>query len=145
MSTNRQHVATYLTEQQHQQWKRRAEAMDMSLSEYIQAMTEAGHKKFEATVDRDESADELRQQRNDLKEELSHARGRIEALEEQLYQSERREIVEYIEANPGADIDAVIRHVIDTVPGRVNQHIEELEGTEIAVRDGGFHPIEGES
>jgi hypothetical protein len=54
----------------------------MSVSEFMQAMVETGLKKFDATVNPDETARELREQRN----ELDHARTRIERFETRLYQ-----------------------------------------------------------
>jgi hypothetical protein len=76
---------TYPTKQQHARWKQEAEDMDMSLSEFIQAMTEAGLKKFDAEVPPDESLRELRQQRNELKRELDRVRDRVRDLEAELY------------------------------------------------------------
>jgi predicted RNase H-like nuclease (RuvC/YqgF family) len=76
---------TYPSKQQHARWKQEAEDMDMSLSEFIQAMTEAGLKKFDAEVTPDESLRDLRQQRNELKRELDQTRNRVRELEAQLY------------------------------------------------------------
>ncbi|AAG18815.1 hypothetical protein VNG_0207H [Halobacterium salinarum NRC-1] len=114
--------------------------MDMSVSEWMQAMIEAGRKKFDAQVEPDESADELRKQRNDLKDELGHARTRIEELETQLHHGEQEVIKEFVEENPGATFEDITRHVIDTVPKRLNRHLDELEGDTLYVAGDGYYP-----
>lgn len=133
---------TYPTEEQYQRWKERAAEMDMSVSEFMQAMTEAGMKKFNANaVEPDESASELRRQRNDLKDELEAARERIDKLEHELYGGERRAIVEYVHDNPGATYGEIQQHIIDTVPSRVNRVLDTVEGEAIRAEDGAYYPI----
>ncbi|QUJ73661.1 hypothetical protein KDQ40_01120 [Haloarcula marismortui ATCC 33800] len=114
--------------------------MDMSVSEWMQAMIEAGRKKFDAQVEPDESAEQLRRQRNDLKTELERARERIQELETQLHHGEQAVIREFVEENPGATFEDITRHVIDTVPERVNRHLDELEGDALYVDDDGYYP-----
>ncbi|WP_338756334.1 hypothetical protein V9T20_02330 [Halobacterium salinarum] len=138
--TDKKSAMTYPTPEQYQGWKDDAEEMDMSVSEWMQAMIEAGRKKFDAQVEPDESADELRKQRNDLKDELGHARTRIEELETQLHHSEQEVIKEFVEENPGATFEDITRHVIDTVPKRLNRHLDELEGDTLYVADDGYYP-----
>lgn len=145
MSTDRQHTATYITENQHKQWKERANELDMTLSEFIQAMTEAGMKKFEVAVEPDETNRELRTQRNDLQKELDSARDRIQSLEDQLYRREYSTIVRFIHENSGATYDDIVRHVISTVPVRVNDHLQELEGEEIEEEADSYKPITGDN
>ena len=140
MSSETQPAMTYPTEDQYDRWKQQAEEFDMSVSEFMQAMVEAGLKKFDATVEPDETSRELREQRNDLRDELDHARGRIEELETRLYQGERTAVREYIEENPGATYDEVIQHVVDTVPERVTTHLDDLEGEDVQVEDERYYP-----
>lgn len=83
--TDKQPAMAYPTPEQYAGWKEDAEEMDMSVSEWIQAMVEAGRKKFKVDIEPDEDAAELRKQRNDLKQELDHARERIQELETQLH------------------------------------------------------------
>ena len=135
-------AATYPTEEQYARWKNEADDFDMSTSEFMQAMIEAGMKKFERHVETDEDARELRQQRNDLKDELDEARDRIASLEEQVYSGEKAAVEEYIRENPGAEYIDVARHIADTVPVRVNRHLTELEGESIYSDDEEFYPIE---
>lgn len=143
MSTNKQHVATYLSDDQHEQWKERAEELGMSLSEYIQAMTEAGHKKFNASVNPDETPRELREQRNDLKDELDRARTRIQQLENRLHRSEQATITQYVAENPGVNYDDIVRKVVDTAPERVNEHLDALEGDALRVEGEDYYPKDG--
>lgn len=135
------HAATYPTQQQYARWKNRADELGMSTSEFIEAMVEAGMKKFDASANPDESNSELRQQRNELKDELDRARDRIQDLEDAVYHGERRTIKEYVRANPGAEYEEIIRHVMRTVPKRVTTHLDEMEGKELLFDDDRYYPI----
>lgn len=145
MMTESRHAATYPTEEQYQRWQDRADDLGMLMSEFVECMVEAGMKKFDATVAPDETNQELRDQRNDLKTELDRARGRIDQLEDELYRGERRAIREYVEANPGATYDEIVQHVINTAANRVTVHIDGLESDAIQVEtDGGtdlYYPV----
>lgn len=143
-SENTQPAMAYPTTDQYQQWKDNAEEMDMSVSKFMQAMVEAGRKKFTVDVIPDETNHELRQQRNDLKEELAHARGRIEEVEEQLYRGERKVIRRFVEENPGATYGEIGQKIADTVPDRVPQYLEELEGEELRREGEQYYPSEEE-
>jgi len=136
------HAATYPSEEQYQRWQDRADDLGMSMSEFMEAMVEAGMKKFDATVEPDETNQELREQRNELKGELDRARNRIQKLEDAVYHGERRTIKRYVEDNPGATYDHIIQHVIDTVPQRVTTHLDDLEGDELRQEDGGYYPAD---
>jgi predicted RNase H-like nuclease (RuvC/YqgF family) len=142
--TDKQPAMTYPDPEQYKGWKADAEEMDMSVSEWMQAMIEAGRKKFEVSVEPDETADQLRRQRNDLKDELERARERIEELETQLHHGEKEVIRQFITENPGATFGEITQHVIDTVPQRVNRHLDELEGEAVRVEDDEYYPQEGE-
>lgn len=145
MSDDSHPTMTYPTKDQHSRWKQEAEDMDMCMSEFVECMVEAGMKKFDVDVDPDESTQELRRHRNDLRRQLGSARDRIDRLEDELYHGERGAIQEYIHENPGATYDEIIQHVIDTVPTRVTRLLDELEGEEIRVEDGVYYPVKGES
>lgn len=126
-------TTAYPAESQYDRWGAKADELGMSMSEFVECMVEAGLKKFDATVAPDETNQELREQRNDLKEELDRARRRIERLEHELHHGERWVIRDYVEANPGATYDEVLQHVIDTAASRVTSHLEGLEGESIQV------------
>lgn len=138
--TNSHHVATYPTKDQYRRWKSQADDMGMSMSEFIEAMAEAGMKKFDVDVEPDETNRELREQRNELKGELDRARDRVRELEDAVYHGERRTIKRYVEENPGATYEEIIQQVIDTVPQRVTMHLDDLEGDGLRHEDGAYHP-----
>jgi molecular chaperone DnaK (HSP70) len=117
----------------------------MSMSEFIEAMVEAGMKKFSASVEPDETNQELREQRHELKTELDRTRNRIRELEDMVYHGERRTINRYVEDNPGATYDEIIQHVVDTVPSRVSTHLDDLEGGSLRYEEDGYYPVEEES
>lgn len=142
--TDKQPAMTYPTPDQYETWKAEADEMDMSVSEWMQAMIEAGRKKFDAQVEPDETADELREQRNDLKEQLDRARDRIQELETELHHGEQETIRQFVEDNPGASFGEITQHVIDTTPERVNRHLDELESDALYVDDDQYYPKEGE-
>lgn len=117
---------TYPSNEQHARWKKEAAAMDMSLSGFIQAMTEVGLKKFTVDTNPDESVNDLRRQRNDLKRELDRTRDRVRKLEKQIQTSERMAINEFVAENPGAELDAIIQHVIENASSRVPQQVDHM-------------------
>ena len=146
MSEDTQPTMTYPTKQQHARWKARAEDFDTSLSKWIQAMVEAGDKKFEIEVEPDETNDELREQRDDLRAELDHARERNERLEGMLYDEERAAVVEHLAEEGPAPFEDALAHVRDTAPARVSHHLTELEAegiveevTGVTHHRGGWH------
>jgi len=93
-------------------------------------------------VEPDETNRELREQRNDLKEELAHTRDRVGELEEQLHRDERATVREYVEQNPGAEFGDIVQHVVDTAPERVNRHLDDLEGDALRGVDGSYYPAD---
>lgn len=135
------HVATYPSNDQLARWEDHSAEMGFrSRSEFVEAMVEAGLKKFDgAGVEPDETNSDLRDQRNDLKTELDRARDRIRELEAAVYDGERQEITEFVEANPGATYDEIIQHVMVTVPERVTEHLNDLEGETLRNEEDGYY------
>ncbi|MFC6837228.1 hypothetical protein [Halomarina ordinaria] len=146
-SSDTQPAMAYPTKTQYARWKAHAADYEMSVSEFMQAMIEAGLKKFEVAVTPDEPAHELREQRNDLKAELDHARKRIQRLEDQVHGGERRTIRRYVEQNPGVSYEEIVQQVIDTAPSRVSRHLDDLEGEVLQVRtaDGTYRSLDIDS
>ena len=135
---NTQPAMAYPTKNQYSRWKDRAADLDMSISEFVQAMVEAGMKVdrgFKLSLERDETRRDLRLRRNELREELDTSRERIGELEERLYHGEQSVIREFVNNNPGVDYGEIVQHVIDTVPERVIQQLEDLEGEVLFVGD----------
>lgn len=147
-SDSTQAAMTYPTKTQYSRWKDRANELDMSVSEFMQSMVEAGikvDKGFELDLERDETRQELREQRNDLRDELEHARNRISKLENQLHRGERAAIIEFVEDNPGATHGELGQHIVDTLSDRLPKYIEELDGEEIRIEGDQYYPISDES
>ncbi|MFC6938922.1 hypothetical protein ACFQE8_02975 [Salinirubellus sp. GCM10025818] len=133
----------YPSEVQYGEWKRRAESMDMSVSEFMMSMVEAGWKKFEATPTPDETRLELREQRNDLKAELERARDRVGMLEDRVHEGERSEIEAYVATNPGATYQEIVEHLGKTIPERASRHLDELEGHQLRSNpEGEYYPMD---
>jgi vacuolar-type H+-ATPase subunit I/STV1 len=130
----------YPTKEQYALWKERAEGMEMSVSKYMQAMVEAGWKKFDANIEPDETAHELRQQRNDLKRELERTRERVAMLEDQVHQGERAAIERYVRDNPGATYRDIVEYLGRTVAERATGYLDDLEGEQLRVEDGEYYP-----
>jgi chromosome condensin MukBEF ATPase and DNA-binding subunit MukB len=135
---------TYPTEEQYERWEEKANELGMSMSEFVESMVEAGMKKFDVDVDPDETNQELRQQRNELQEELARSRDRIDTLETRLYTSEKAEIEKFVRQNPGATYDEIVQQVIDTAAGRVTTYLDEMEGDQLRTEDGTYYPRNGE-
>lgn len=139
-SSDTQPTMTYPTKGQHARWKKEAEQMDMSLSEFIQAMTEAGMKKFDVDVEMDESLDEVRRQRNDLKSELDRTRDRLSDLEEQVQSKERAEIKSFVEDNPGANLQEISQRVVETAADRAIEQVNQMVTIgELQYEDGEYY------
>ena len=141
MGDDYKQAATYPSEEQYERWQARADDMGMrSMSEFVEAMVEAGLKKFDAaSVEPDETNRQLRQQRNDLKAELDRTRDRIADLEDAVYHGERQTLKNFVDTNPGASYDEIIQHAIDTVPERVTTHLDDMEGEDLRVEGGCYY------
>jgi len=108
--------------------------MGASMSEFIKMMTAAGRKKFSReAVEPDETRAELREQRNDLLKELRDCRERVNSLERQLSATERSDIIDYLEENPGARKENINQHLLNSMNGRVTRLLTEMEGVEIRI------------
>jgi len=115
----------------------------MSISAFMQAMIEAGLKKFDASIEPDETNRDLREQRNELKAELDRTCARVQQLEDQLHKDDRATIRAYVEDNPGATWDEIVQHLIDTLPERTTQHLNGMEGETLRVEDDEYYPVDG--
>lgn len=130
-------VQSYVLPEQKERWLKEADEMGMSLSEFVVAMVEAGLKKFSREVEPDETRDELRQDRNELHEELREARERISQLEKERMASERGDIIEFVEENPGCEYKDIADHLAQTASSRATRVLENIEGEEVAVDENG--------
>ena len=129
----------YPTKEQYARWKKRANEFDMTTSEYMQAMIEAGQKKFEVSVEAEEPNQEIREERNELMDQLERAEERIEDLHRSRQYTEQSAVLQYVEENPGASFDEILDHLKETLPGRLNRLLDELEGSELRVTEDRYH------
>lgn len=136
MGEGSQAAMCYPRSDQYDYWVERAEAMDMSVSEWMQSMIAAGDKTFTEDVEHDETNEQLRRQRDQLRSDLQSARQRIEQLEDELYRSEREDIRSFVGDHDGVTFDDVVRHVVETAPSRVNNHIDAMLGESLNREDG---------
>lgn len=132
-------VTVYVPEGTRDRWKDAAENMEMSQSEFVAAMTEAGQKKFDTKIEPDETDDEIREARNYFERELKNERREKEQLEEQLHGGEQQAITNFIESNPGASYQDIVKYVTDTAPSRVSNHLEEMNGQSIWSGGDGYY------
>lgn len=125
-----------------EKWKREAERRQMSLSTFGAQMISAGLRDISVQFDVDESVIELRGQRNDLREELENARARIEYLENQVFSSERRTVVRYVEENPGVTKEEIGQRLADTIPERLADVLSMTLADELRREGNRFYPQE---
>ena len=124
-------ITVYTSAELAEAWKQAANRRDMSVSKFVQDMTEAGRKEISVEFQIDNDAAELRHQRNNLKRENEELQRRIERLQKKALNEEREFIIEFIQDNPGATYRTIVEGFIDTAPSRVNYYLDVLTGDEI--------------
>ncbi|MYL17354.1 hypothetical protein GLW36_11970 [Halorubrum terrestre] len=132
-----QHVATYVPEELLEDWDEMAEEMDMSRSEWLMAMVEAGRKKFDRDIQPDESKRDLRQRNTQLWDDYQEASSELKRLKTQLHQTERRAIVEFVEDNQGCQYKEIAKHLQKTRSSRLTKMLDALNGDEIEIDEEG--------
>lgn len=140
-----QMAAAYPSEALYQSWADHADDLDMKVSQFIISMVEAGRKQIQLDDAATSSVHDLRQQRDDLREELKRERGRVRELERQLHRSAITEIDSFVSNNPGATTPEIMQHIADTVPGRVASYLDLLEGDTLEQREDGYYPLDTDS
>lgn len=133
----------YPDEEQAERWKARCEELEVSKSEFIQNMVEAGLKSFDASVDPDESLMELREQRNRLRKDLRNAHNRVESLENRLDRGERAAIIEFVQDNPGVEYEDIMQHLANSIGSRLSDNLDMMEGETLTAEDGSYYYFEG--
>ncbi len=139
-----QTATAYPTVEQYQRWKARADELDMSMSEFIQSMTEAGMKEFERDIP-DEDFTRVRKRRDEYRQEVKQKRARVEELEQALNRTMRGDIERFIQANPGVNVQEIIQHIINDVPKRVQEHLQDMEGSGNVTKENGQYYFNAES
>lgn len=141
---NKTTAVSYPPESLYRQWSDHADSLDMSISQYLIRMTEAGRRNISMDDASSESIRELLQQKADYKREIQRKEERIQDLERALQYTSRSKIVSFVEENPGAGTPEITQRVADTVPGRVASHLDSLEGELVEQRADGYYPRESE-
>jgi len=140
IGTDKTTAVTYPPEALYQSWVEQADTLDVSTSQFILKMVEAGRKNISMRDASAASVRDLLDQRTDLEREVQRQRKRIEDLERQLQRTSQADIVAFVEDNPGAATPEIIQHVADSVPGRVASHLDALEGDIIKAQEDGYYP-----
>jgi len=90
-------AVTYPPATLYSDWQDHAEEVDMSISQFILRMTEAGRNHVDLEDVAQRSIQELHEQNTDLQRELKRQRARNEELERKLRMTVHGEILEFIE------------------------------------------------
>jgi len=137
-------ASCYPPESLYSQWCTHASKFDMSVSQFLIRMVEAGRKQLDTDSLAIQSMQELREERNNLRREVERERARVEELEQQLDRTAHADVVGVIEENPGVSAPEVIQHIADSVPGRTVGLLDTLEGERIRESDGEYYPLDEE-
>lgn len=137
-------ASCYPPESLYSKWCEHAENLDMSTSQFLIRMVEAGRKNINMDEVPADSIRELRERRAELNREVTRQHERIEDLEQQLERTSRTDIVDFVDSNPGVTSQEITQRIADTVPGRVAGHLDALEGEVLENRDNGYYVIKSD-
>jgi hypothetical protein len=132
-----QHAATYVPEELLEDWDEMAEEMDMSRSEWLLAMVEAGRKKFDRDIQPDESKRDLRRRNTELWNDYQEASEERDRLRKQLRLTEGRAIVEFVEDNPGCRYEEIAQHLVENQGSRLTKMLDAMNGDELEIDEDG--------
>ena len=132
-----QHAATYVPEELLEDWDEMAEEMDMSRSEWLLAMVEAGRKKFDRDIQPDESKRDLRRRNTELWNDYQEASEERDRLRKQLRLTEGRAIVEFVEKNPGCRYEEIAQHLVENQGSRLTKMLDAMNGDELEIDEDG--------
>ena len=135
-------AASYPPQELYDFWCDHADDLDMSVSQYIIRMVEAGRADICVEDGPSDSIHELLQEKATLKREIDRQRTRIEELEQQLEKTSQSELVSVVRDNPGIQTPEIIQHVADSTPVRVVSHLDALEGSVIEREGDQYYPLE---
>lgn len=145
MEHERKTAKAYLTVEQYERWKTAADEMDMSVSGFIASMTEAGLKKFDASVEPDQTNADLRSELEHHKQALSNCRDDLVDCEERLDNTTEKALEQYVTENPGANFRMITDHLRDTVPVRAAEILDGMEGDELERNENNLYYPRGAS
>jgi hypothetical protein len=137
--TELSHVATHVPKTERDVWETEAKEMDTTLSQYVQMMAIAGRKKFDRHVEPDKTRADLRRELGRLMKELEQRDKTIKSLRQQLKDTERKTVIEFVAENPGATYGDIRQHLMNTNRGRMSSMLAEMEGAELRVEEEKFY------
>lgn len=142
ISSDKATATAYPPEEVYESWGDHADELDLSRSQFIIKMVEAGRRNIDVNDAAANSLDRLQRQRSELGRELDRQRERADRLERQLRRTAVTEIKSFVEENPGSSTAKIIQHVANTVPERVVSHLDLLEGDVVRREDEGYYLVE---
>jgi len=71
--------------------------------------------------------------------ELEERDRTIKSLRQQLKDTEKKTVIEFVAENPGATYGDIRQHLLNTNRGRMSSMLAEMEGAELRVEDGKFY------
>jgi hypothetical protein len=71
--------------------------------------------------------------------ELEQRDKTIKSLRQQLKDTERKTVIEFVAENPGATYGDIRQHLMNTNSGRMSSMLAEMEGAELRVEEGEFY------
>ena len=120
----------YPTEEQWSRWEAEMEDRGFETpNQFVQAMVEAGLKRFDVEVHPNETVNELREERKQLCQSVEELEKHYSNLEEHLAASDRGAVNRFLDENPDAEYDVVLDHVRESAPKRVTRYIDEWDGS----------------
>ena len=115
------------TVHQDEQGTDHAAEVHTGVSAFTQAMVASCRTRVTGDQTPDDPDRELGRRRNDLREDLIHARERIDYLESQLFRSEQGALIQLVEDTPDMTTWEIGQRVVTTAAGRLSIHLEERE------------------
>lgn len=135
--TEKHHIGVYTPQDRYEAWKQEADELGMSMSQWANAMVEAGLKKFDRDIQPAESKTELRKRNTKLWNDYERIRKERDKLETQLHQTEQRAIIEFVEENSGCQYKEIAQYLSKNRGSRLTKLLDAMDGEEIEIDEQG--------
>lgn len=136
-------VATsYVPRTQYQLWEKEAKKRDMSISQLISSMVQAGLTDIELEEDPSSEIIELRNQLRQVQAERDKAKKEKRNQNQEAYHVGLGKIKELIINNPGIDRHEIVNYIMENPVIFVDKYLQNLEGSEFNNRNGEWYPPE---
>ena len=126
--TERVTVKSYVPAYQRENWREHADRLNMSLSEFVRTMTQAGRRSFEMPAASAETSD------GDGSSDDDPTGERLEET-----------VLDHVEETGGADWDALVATATDDLEDRLDEALERLQAENrlrYSGRAGGYVPVD---